>query len=157
MSRCAFVIFVIKRSLSPGFAGIPNPLFAMDNTMMFFADGKDAMQQLINGSFVGIGQEVSDAFGITLWTLVQGSDYRFSVVAPGFGTKEGNFTRTTNSYVVSLDSDNTQNFISYLDDFSFTVSPTSISQELTNFSITTVSALGKLEWFSVSVFCRVQL
>jgi len=26
-------VIVIKRSLSPGFAGIPNPHFATDNTM----------------------------------------------------------------------------------------------------------------------------
>jgi NAD(P) transhydrogenase subunit beta len=38
---------VIKRSLSPGFAGIPNPLFAADNNLMFFGDGKKAMLELI--------------------------------------------------------------------------------------------------------------
>jgi NAD(P) transhydrogenase subunit beta len=39
---------VIKRSLSPGFAGIPNPLFAADNALMFFADGKQAIVDIIN-------------------------------------------------------------------------------------------------------------
>ncbi|MCZ6767024.1 MAG: NAD(P)(+) transhydrogenase (Re/Si-specific) subunit beta [bacterium] len=38
---------VVKRSLSPGFAGIPNPLFAMDNTLMMFGDGKKAILELI--------------------------------------------------------------------------------------------------------------
>ncbi len=38
---------VIKRSLSPGFAGIPNPLFAMDNTLMLFGDGKKALNELL--------------------------------------------------------------------------------------------------------------
>lgn len=38
---------VVKRSLSPGFAGIPNPLFAMDNTLMFFGDGKKAILDLV--------------------------------------------------------------------------------------------------------------
>jgi len=38
---------MIKRSLSPGFAGIPNPLFAADNTLMFFNDGKKAITDLI--------------------------------------------------------------------------------------------------------------
>jgi NAD(P) transhydrogenase subunit beta len=40
-------VVVIKRSLSPGFAGVPNPLFAADNTLMFFGDGQVAMQDLI--------------------------------------------------------------------------------------------------------------
>ena len=43
----ARTVVVIKRSLSPGFAGIPNPLFALDNTLMFFADGKQAVQDLV--------------------------------------------------------------------------------------------------------------
>ncbi|RPH96058.1 NAD(P)(+) transhydrogenase (Re/Si-specific) subunit beta [candidate division KSB1 bacterium] len=43
----ARTVVVIKRSLSPGFAGIPNPLFANDNTLMFFSDGKKAFLDLI--------------------------------------------------------------------------------------------------------------
>jgi NAD(P) transhydrogenase subunit beta len=44
----ARTVIVIKRSLSPGFAGIPNPLFALDNTQMYFADGKQAAVDLTN-------------------------------------------------------------------------------------------------------------
>ncbi len=44
----ARTVVVIKRSLSPGFAGIPNPLFAADNTLMYFADGKKAVNDLIH-------------------------------------------------------------------------------------------------------------
>ncbi len=40
-------VVVIKRSLSPGFAGIPNPLFAADNTLMLFGDGKTMMEELV--------------------------------------------------------------------------------------------------------------
>jgi NAD(P) transhydrogenase subunit beta len=43
----AKTVVVIKRSLSPGFAGIPNPLFAADNTLMLFDDGKKAVLDLI--------------------------------------------------------------------------------------------------------------
>ncbi len=43
----ARTVVVIKRSLSPGFAGIPNPLFAMDNALMLFGDGKKEIQALI--------------------------------------------------------------------------------------------------------------
>ncbi len=43
----ASTVVVIKRSLSPGFAGIDNPLFYMDNTMMLFADGKAAVESVI--------------------------------------------------------------------------------------------------------------
>ncbi|MDH3890585.1 MAG: NAD(P)(+) transhydrogenase (Re/Si-specific) subunit beta [candidate division Zixibacteria bacterium] len=43
----ARTVVVIKRSLSPGFAGIPNPLFALDNTLMFFNDGKKAILDIV--------------------------------------------------------------------------------------------------------------
>jgi len=43
----ARAVVVIKRSLSPGFAGIPNPLFAADNTQMYYGDGKQAVLDLI--------------------------------------------------------------------------------------------------------------
>ncbi len=43
----ARTVVVIKRSLSPGFAGIPNPLFAQDNTLMYFSDGKQAVVDLV--------------------------------------------------------------------------------------------------------------
>jgi NAD(P) transhydrogenase subunit beta len=42
----ARTVIVIKRSLSPGFAGIPNPLFAAENTMMLYGDGKDAVLEI---------------------------------------------------------------------------------------------------------------
>jgi len=38
---------VIKRSLSPGFAGIPNPLFGAPNTLMYFADGQKAILDIV--------------------------------------------------------------------------------------------------------------
>jgi NAD(P) transhydrogenase subunit beta len=43
----ARTVVVIKRSLSPGFSGIPNPLFAADNTLMLFADAKQAAIDLV--------------------------------------------------------------------------------------------------------------
>jgi len=43
----ARTVVVLKRSLSPGFAGIPNPLFAADNTVMMFADAKKGVLELI--------------------------------------------------------------------------------------------------------------
>ncbi len=43
----ARTVVVVKRSLSPGFAGIPNPLFAADNALMYFGDGKKAILDLV--------------------------------------------------------------------------------------------------------------
>ncbi len=42
----ATTTIVIKRSLSPGFAGIDNPLFYMDSTLMLFADARAALDKL---------------------------------------------------------------------------------------------------------------
>ncbi len=46
VDKCRTVI-VIKRSLSPGFAGIPNPLFALPNTLMLYADGQQAVLDIV--------------------------------------------------------------------------------------------------------------
>lgn len=43
----ARTVVVIKRSLSPGFAGIPNPLFAAENALMLFGDGKKAVVEIV--------------------------------------------------------------------------------------------------------------
>jgi NAD(P) transhydrogenase subunit beta len=39
-------VFVIKRSMNPGFAGIQNPLFFKENTMMIFGDAKKVVIEL---------------------------------------------------------------------------------------------------------------
>ena len=43
----AGTVMVIKRSLSPGFAGIKNGLFEYDNTLMLFGDAKKMLQELV--------------------------------------------------------------------------------------------------------------
>ncbi len=48
----ARTVVVIKRSLAPGYAGIKNPLFEMDNCLMVFLDAKEALE--------GIVKEVKD-------------------------------------------------------------------------------------------------
>jgi len=40
-------VIIMKRSLSPGFAGIDNPLFYMDHSLMFFGDAKNSMTDLV--------------------------------------------------------------------------------------------------------------
>ena len=41
-------VVVIKRSMSPGYAGIANPLFVNENTKMLFSDAKDGLNQILN-------------------------------------------------------------------------------------------------------------
>lgn len=43
----AHSVVIIKRSLGPGFAGIANPLFAADNSMMLFGDAKQMIIDLV--------------------------------------------------------------------------------------------------------------
>ncbi len=42
-------IVVLKRSMSPGFAGIENPLFLNPKTVMLFGDAKDSVAKLASG------------------------------------------------------------------------------------------------------------
>ncbi|MCH8015674.1 MAG: NAD(P)(+) transhydrogenase (Re/Si-specific) subunit beta, partial [Acidobacteria bacterium] len=40
-------VVIVKRSLSPGFSGIANPLFAADNALMLFGDAKQVAMDLM--------------------------------------------------------------------------------------------------------------
>ena len=43
----AHTVMVIKRSMSPGFAGIDNELYYMDKTLMLFGDAKAFVTEIL--------------------------------------------------------------------------------------------------------------
>ncbi len=43
----ARTVMVIKRSMNPGFAGIDNPLYYMDKTLMLFGDAKSFLSEMV--------------------------------------------------------------------------------------------------------------
>jgi len=43
----AHTTMVIKRSMNPGFAGIDNPLYYMENTLMLFGDAKAFVTNIV--------------------------------------------------------------------------------------------------------------
>jgi len=44
----ARTVMVIKRSMNPGFAGIDNPLYYLDNTLMLFGDAKSFVTSIVH-------------------------------------------------------------------------------------------------------------
>ena len=44
----ARTVFVLKRSMASGFAGIENPLFYKENTRMLFGDAKESLGKLVS-------------------------------------------------------------------------------------------------------------
>ena len=46
MRRKAQTVMVIKRSMSPGFAGIDNELYYLDKTLMLFGDAKSFLTSI---------------------------------------------------------------------------------------------------------------
>ena len=43
----ARTVMVIKRSMNPGFAGIDNPLYYLDKTLMLFGDAKQFVNSIV--------------------------------------------------------------------------------------------------------------
>jgi NAD(P) transhydrogenase subunit beta len=40
-------VFVLKRSMATGYAGVENPLFYKDNTYMLFGDARESLGQVL--------------------------------------------------------------------------------------------------------------
>ena len=47
-AHLAKTVFVLKRSMASGFAGIENPLFYKENVRMLFGDAKQSVQSLVS-------------------------------------------------------------------------------------------------------------
>ena len=78
----ARTVMVIKRSMSPGFAGIDNPLYYLDKTLMLFGDAKGFVGDIVRELHWGRALEI---FGWRLKTPA-GTD-NFGLLNLDFGLK----------------------------------------------------------------------
>ncbi|MBR9702823.1 hypothetical protein GOV10_02205, partial [Candidatus Woesearchaeota archaeon] len=86
-------------------------------------DAVVTLQTKVAGNWVTFDQKITDLFGTTFFQLEQGEEYQIIIEADGFSTKTGVFVRTKSNYIITLSSENTQSFSSYLNDFSYVVAP----------------------------------
>jgi hypothetical protein len=100
---------------------------------------------------VTVGQTTTDAFGQAVFSLLPVHEYQFIISANGYFTKTGIVNTVITSYTVLLNANNTQQFTTYSQDFTYALTPSSVSANSTTFSITTSSPQGALQWFAVVV------
>lgn len=113
--------------------------------------GTLTMQNQISGNWVTIDQANTDAFGQAGFSLLPLHDYQFIMEATNYSTKIGLVNTFITSYTILLNANNTQQFITYGDQFTYKTSPTQVSANMTTFSITTSSPQGAIQWFAVVV------
>lgn len=109
------------------------------------------MQDNINGSWVTIAQKTTDFFGIAYFPLQYAHTYKAIIESPGYITKAAEFERVKTEYTIRLSSENTQSYTTYADEFTYSLSPSEAKPEQTNFTMSTSSPSGALEWFATRV------
>lgn len=102
-------------------------------------------------NWVTVAQVTTDAFGQALFSLQPNHGYQFTITATSYAPKSGAFTTAITTYTVLLTPNNTQQYLTYLDDFSYKTTPSDVTTNVTNFTITVSSPGGNLQWFAVVV------
>lgn len=152
-----YYITVTTRSHQVLNAYLLNSTLSQDTTFYIKdADGNNlpnatvTMQDEVNGTWTTIAQKTTDFFGIAYFPLLYAHAYRAIIEAPDYITKAAEFERVLTTYTIRLTSNNTQGYTTYGDEFTYVLSPSEVRPELTNFTLSVSSPLGKLEWFSVT-------
>jgi hypothetical protein len=109
------------------------------------------MQDYVNGSWVTIAQKETDFFGQAYFPLQYAHEYKLIIEADGYVTKTATFERVSTSYSITLTSSNTQGYVPIAEEFTYSIAPSSATTNSTNFTLSTSSPDGRLEWFYIKV------
>jgi len=107
--------------------------------------------QQINGSWVDIGQRSTDISGDILICLEE-EPHLIQAVKTGYQTWEGTLTPLTTEYTIFLDLIGARVYETLFDDLTFIFSPqtSTLTGNLTNFTMTTYSPEGKVLYFGLN-------
>ena len=106
------------------------------------------VQQLVNTSFIGIAQSITDGNGFTTFLLQEGRTYRLIISADNFNIFQINFVPylVNSPYTFKLSPSSSFQFVTLTDFVRYSFSPTSTTLNTTanTFSLTTYSANGSV-------------
>lgn len=128
-----------------------------DDSDKFIEGAVIILSRKVNGSWSNVGTATTDGVGAVQFAMKEGEDYKLYITSTDYNTKEITLTPLESSYTIYLVRSTQQTFFTLFDKFSYRlmpynllIPPSSISNPITCFNLTIVSAGGYIDYFGLN-------